>query len=229
MIDLDAAPPPRRLDPLDARRQSSGGRRTDDRVHDRPVPRRRAAGSRAARGHVAAARRPAALVRRRRRRSAAAPSVRRSRGCAERSARRCSRTTFVSYDEFYRDAGVTPVALDALLGASDIVTIHLPLDATTRGLIDARELALMKPTAFLVNTARGGIVDEAALQRRWSRTARRRGRRRVRESSRQPTASCCGCRISSARRTSAAAPRKRCSPWAGPRLPAWTAVADPSM
>jgi len=68
------------------------------------------------------------------------------------------------YDEFYRDAGVTPTTLDALLQQSDIVTIHLPLDASTRGLIDARALALMKPDALLVNTARGGIVDEQALK-----------------------------------------------------------------
>jgi len=51
-----------------------------------------------------------------------------------------------------------------LLSESDIVTIHLPLDVSTRGLIDARALALMKPSAFLVNTARGGIVDETALK-----------------------------------------------------------------
>jgi phosphoglycerate dehydrogenase-like enzyme len=68
-----------------------------------------------------------------------------------------------AYDDFYRDAGVEPVALDRLLTESDIVSIHLPLDASTRGLIDARALSRMKPTAFLVNTARGGIVDEAAL------------------------------------------------------------------
>ena len=68
-----------------------------------------------------------------------------------------------AYDDFYVATGVKPLALDALLEASDIVTIHLPLDASTRGLIDARALALMKPTAFLVNTARGGIVDEPAL------------------------------------------------------------------
>jgi D-3-phosphoglycerate dehydrogenase len=66
--------------------------------------------------------------------------------------------------EFYREHGVQPVAFDALLRESDIVTIHTPLDASTRGLIDARAIALMKPTAFLVNTARGGIVDEAALK-----------------------------------------------------------------
>ena len=67
------------------------------------------------------------------------------------------------YEEFYRDAGVTPVDLDALLSQSDIVTIHLPLDSTTAALIDARALQRMKPSAFLVNTARGPIVDEAAL------------------------------------------------------------------
>ena len=69
-----------------------------------------------------------------------------------------------AYDDFYRDAGVTPVTLEALLAQSDIVTIHVPLDASTRGLIDARALARMKSDAFLVNTARGGIVDEQALK-----------------------------------------------------------------
>jgi D-3-phosphoglycerate dehydrogenase len=69
-----------------------------------------------------------------------------------------------AYDDFYREAGVKAVTLDALLGESDIVTLHLPLDASTRGLIGARTLRLMKPDAFLINTARGGIVDEAALR-----------------------------------------------------------------
>ena len=52
---------------------------------------------------------------------------------------------------------------DELLARSDVVTIHLVLSERTRGLIGARELALMKPTAFLVNTSRGPIVEEAAL------------------------------------------------------------------
>jgi len=69
-----------------------------------------------------------------------------------------------AYDAFYRELGVTPVPLDALLAQSDFVTIHLPLDRSTSGLIGAREIARMKPTAFLINTARGGIVDEAALK-----------------------------------------------------------------
>lgn len=46
---------------------------------------------------------------------------------------------------------------------SDIVTIHVPLTPETKGLIGERELGMMKPTAFLINTSRGGIVDERAL------------------------------------------------------------------
>ncbi|HEY7292581.1 MAG TPA: phosphoglycerate dehydrogenase [Vicinamibacterales bacterium] len=70
----------------------------------------------------------------------------------------------LDYGEFYRSNGITPVDLRALLRDSDFVTLHVPLDASTRGLIGAGELALMKPTAFLINTARGAIVDEAALK-----------------------------------------------------------------
>jgi D-3-phosphoglycerate dehydrogenase len=68
------------------------------------------------------------------------------------------------YDDFYRDLAVTPVSLDALLSECDILTIHVPLDTTTRGLIGAAEITRMKPSAFLINTARGGIVDEVALK-----------------------------------------------------------------
>ena len=59
--------------------------------------------------------------------------------------------------------GVELVTLEALLGQSDFVVIACLLDASTRHLIDAGRLALMKPTAFLINVARGAIVDEAAL------------------------------------------------------------------
>jgi D-3-phosphoglycerate dehydrogenase len=55
--------------------------------------------------------------------------------------------------------------LDELLAESDIVTLHVPLQAETRGLLDEARLAKMKPGAFLLNCARGGIVDEAALER----------------------------------------------------------------
>jgi phosphoglycerate dehydrogenase-like enzyme len=59
--------------------------------------------------------------------------------------------------------GVEVVALEQLLGASDVVSLHAPLTAATAGLLDAQRLALMRPGAVLVNTARGGLVDEAAL------------------------------------------------------------------
>jgi glyoxylate reductase len=55
------------------------------------------------------------------------------------------------------------VPLDELLASADVVSLHLPLSAETRHLIDSRALRLMKPSAVLVNTSRGPIVDEAAL------------------------------------------------------------------
>ena len=61
------------------------------------------------------------------------------------------------------DLGVALVDLDTLLATSDIVCIHCPLDQSTRGMVGARQLARMKPSALLVNTARGAIVDEEAL------------------------------------------------------------------
>ena len=59
--------------------------------------------------------------------------------------------------------GAALVTKDALFARSDIVTIHVQLSERTRGLVGARELGLMKPTAYLVDTARGPIVDEPAL------------------------------------------------------------------
>jgi glyoxylate reductase len=64
-----------------------------------------------------------------------------------------------------RELDLHYVALDQLLAESDFVSIHAPLKPETHHLMGARELALMKPTAFLVNTARGPIVDEHALAR----------------------------------------------------------------
>ena len=59
--------------------------------------------------------------------------------------------------------GVKYLPLDELLSTSDVVTLHVPLTSATRGLIGRRELALMKPTAILVNTCRAAVVDEQAL------------------------------------------------------------------
>ena len=65
--------------------------------------------------------------------------------------------------ELERALGAAWVTLDELLHVADFVTLHCPLTAETRHLIDAGRLARMKPGAILVNTARGGCVDEAAL------------------------------------------------------------------
>jgi D-3-phosphoglycerate dehydrogenase len=68
------------------------------------------------------------------------------------------------YPDFYAAHGVEPVSLEALLARSDIVTLHIPLDESTRGMLDADRLAMLKPTAVLINAARGGLVDETALK-----------------------------------------------------------------
>lgn len=70
----------------------------------------------------------------------------------------------VEYPDFYRENGVQPATLDQLLGRADVVTLHVPLDSSTRQLLSAQRLQLLKPTALLINTARGGIVDETALK-----------------------------------------------------------------
>lgn len=59
--------------------------------------------------------------------------------------------------------GVRAVTLDELCTAADVVSLHVPLHDGTRGLVGARELALMRPTSVVVNTARGGVLDTAAL------------------------------------------------------------------
>jgi len=71
---------------------------------------------------------------------------------------------FVSAEQAAR-LGVEMVGLDALLAQADFVSIHVPANERTLGLISASKLALMKPTARLINCARGGIVDEEALAR----------------------------------------------------------------
>jgi D-3-phosphoglycerate dehydrogenase len=62
-----------------------------------------------------------------------------------------------------REVGATLVAKDDLFRQADFITVHLQLSPRTRGLIGAKDLGLMKPTAFFINTSRGPIVEEAAL------------------------------------------------------------------
>ncbi len=63
----------------------------------------------------------------------------------------------------WRESGAASLPLDSLLADADVITLHVPLTTATRKLVDAQRLARMKPGAILINTARGGIVDERAL------------------------------------------------------------------
>jgi phosphoglycerate dehydrogenase-like enzyme len=74
----------------------------------------------------------------------------------------------IAYDPYVdpvvaHELGVRMVSLDELMREADFVSVHCPLNDKTRNLVGARELALMKPEAFILNTARGGIVNEDAL------------------------------------------------------------------
>lgn len=70
----------------------------------------------------------------------------------------------LDFPDFYGEHGVEPVGLEELLRESDVVTLHLPIDDTTRNILSAERLALMKPDAILINAARGGLIDEDALK-----------------------------------------------------------------
>jgi phosphoglycerate dehydrogenase-like enzyme len=70
----------------------------------------------------------------------------------------------VHYAEFYAANGVVAVSMDTLLMQSDIVTLHLPNHESTRSILDQARIAQIKPGAVLVNTARGGLVDENAVK-----------------------------------------------------------------
>lgn len=67
------------------------------------------------------------------------------------------------YNRTPKDESIHYADLDTVLSTSDIISIHLPLTDETRGLISAEKIALMKPTAILINTARGPVIDNAAL------------------------------------------------------------------
>jgi len=69
----------------------------------------------------------------------------------------------VEFPEFYAQHDVEPAGLEDLLRRADIVSLHVPLDDSTRLMLSAERLALMRPDALLINTARGGLVDEEAL------------------------------------------------------------------
>ena len=72
----------------------------------------------------------------------------------------------IAHDAYVEDSGdpdIAMVGLETLLRESDVVTLHCPLTPETENLMNAERLALMKPTAFLVNTSRGPLVDEPAL------------------------------------------------------------------
>lgn len=68
------------------------------------------------------------------------------------------------FPDFYAAHDIEPMGLEALLAEADIVTLHLPLDASTQAILPAGRLGLMRPGAILINMARGGLVDEAALK-----------------------------------------------------------------
>ena len=70
----------------------------------------------------------------------------------------------LDFPAFYATHQVEPVGLEELLRRSDIVTLHVPLAESTRNMLSAERLALLKPDAVLINTARGGLVDEGALK-----------------------------------------------------------------
>ncbi len=74
----------------------------------------------------------------------------------------------IAYDPFLsperaKSLAIGLASLEDVLGRSDVLSLHVPLTAATAGLIGADRLALMKPTAFIVNAARGGVIDESAL------------------------------------------------------------------
>lgn len=70
-----------------------------------------------------------------------------------------------AFDNFYTEHGIVSCDLDSLLAEADVVSLHLPLDPTTKNILNAQRIKTMKPDAVLINTARGGLVDENALRK----------------------------------------------------------------
>ena len=72
----------------------------------------------------------------------------------------------LDFPDFYaQHTNVEPLELGSLLTRSDIITLHVPFNDTTKNILSAERLALLKPTSILINTARGGLVDESALKK----------------------------------------------------------------
>lgn len=71
----------------------------------------------------------------------------------------------LDFPAYYAEIGVEETSIEGLLKASDIVSLHLPLDRSTTNILNAERLSMMKDGAFLINAARGGLVDEAALKK----------------------------------------------------------------
>ncbi len=69
-----------------------------------------------------------------------------------------------NYSEFYDEYGIESVGLEELVSRSDVVTLHVPLNSSTENIISEGLIATMKPSAILLNVARGGLVDEQALK-----------------------------------------------------------------
>jgi phosphoglycerate dehydrogenase-like enzyme len=70
----------------------------------------------------------------------------------------------LDFKEFYEENNVQPMALEKLLKESDVITLHLPLDSSTKNIINKEKLQMIKKSAVLINLARGGLVDEQALK-----------------------------------------------------------------
>ena len=70
-----------------------------------------------------------------------------------------------NYTDFYEANDIEAVSLETLLGQSDIITLHVPLDDSTRNMLNADRLRLIRPSVVLINTARGGQIDEAELKK----------------------------------------------------------------
>jgi len=70
----------------------------------------------------------------------------------------------IDYSDFYNENGINAVSLEELLRKSDVITLHLPLDDSTRNIIDVEQLNLINKNAVLINLARGGLINEAALK-----------------------------------------------------------------